>query len=294
MRFVTVVWHQSRSTPKPEGHQGHGSQLWEVKEGVTEEVTTEFSLGGLVGGHQANPAKEGRKAIGGRDQLRRTWCKKACCSEIPCVQNEGKGTWKGLKSHAQEIHFIGQRRLWADFKQESNMIGEEKPLGLTVFELKELIISQVNSLCSPFSFPLILSWSFESFQEKRYLFCLLTISSLQVGSAEVRSSPPHWSRMSGNEHQASASDWICEQINTCRHRLGEKPLSKNYSSFCSLGCFTGKVCLVCQETVANIAKGNWHAVPSSLLGWIKQVHSYWGRSLSHLASASKACHFKPL
>lgn len=60
------------NTPKPEGHQGHGSQLWEVKEGITEEVTTEFSLGGLVGGHQANPVKEGRKAIGGRDQLRRT------------------------------------------------------------------------------------------------------------------------------------------------------------------------------------------------------------------------------
>lgn len=47
---------------------------------------------------------------------------------------------------------------------------------------------------------------------------------------------------------------------------GKSLLVKIIPFFCSLGCFTGKVCLVCQETVASVVKGNWHAVPSSLLG----------------------------
>lgn len=47
---------------------------------------------------------------------------------------------------------------------------------------------------------------------------------------------------------------------------GESLLVKIIPFFCSLGCFIGDVCLVCQETVASVAKGNWPAVPSSFLG----------------------------
>lgn len=47
---------------------------------------------------------------------------------------------------------------------------------------------------------------------------------------------------------------------------GKSLLVKIIPFFCSLGCFTGKAGLVCQETVANVTKGNWHALPSSPLG----------------------------
>lgn len=47
---------------------------------------------------------------------------------------------------------------------------------------------------------------------------------------------------------------------------GKSLLVKIIPFFCSLGCFIGEGCLVCQETVARVAEGSWHAVPSSVPG----------------------------
>lgn len=47
-----------------ERHQRQSSQLWEVKEGSREEVTTELCLGGTVGILQADAVKKGTRQSG--------------------------------------------------------------------------------------------------------------------------------------------------------------------------------------------------------------------------------------
>lgn len=120
--------------------------------------------------------------------------------------------------------------------------------------LKELINSQVDSLCSPFSFPPVVLWSWKS---------------LQKGACSVIHSLFSSGGLSSLLPSLEQSD-LWQTPRKCKYRSAlawEKSLLvKIIPFFCSLMCFTGKVCLVCQVTADSVSKGSCHVVPPSLLG----------------------------
>lgn len=84
-RFIAAVRNQTRNTSEVrlcavDRPQRHGSQFWEVREGFTDEVTTELRLGGSVGVHQASTVEQG--PIRGTNLPKRLEREVACCQEV--------------------------------------------------------------------------------------------------------------------------------------------------------------------------------------------------------------------